>query len=260
MESGSNDYQVYKELAEWYERRGPASMRDRFLVLAADAALAEGDAEAAERLRARLVQANPHHLVKPYTSFAQALRSADVQTYVHDLRYEYPPEAARQLLQSLRDGAAHAAPAIPPTAPLIHFDEDDDDEGATHLEPAPDLLKVFPLRDEADQTEVAPPPRSARPRDATPPPRSAPTARPGGAPAAPSGRSSTAAHRRPAPLPPAVQAPHRPPALPPPSAGPDEYTGGGWLGVALFGLVCVGGVLLAGYALLRPFLPAGWLP
>jgi hypothetical protein len=256
MDSESSDYQVYKELAEWYERKGPAPMRDRFLVLAADAALAQGDAGAAERLRRRLLQANPHHLLKPYASFAQAVQAADVQTYVNDLRHNYPPEAARQLLRSLRDTEAHAAPAIPPTAPLIHFDDDDEDEGATHHEPAPDLLKVYPLRGEADQTEVVP--RSPRPRDATPLPRAAPTTRPpAGGPAA---RGSTALPRKAATLPPVVQAPHRPLLPPPPSAEPDESARGGWLGVVLFGLVGVVGMLLAGYVLLRPFLPVSWLP
>lgn len=93
---------VYKELADWYERQGQPSMRDRFLVLAADAALTAGLAEEAERLRQRLLQTNPHHLLKPYTSFAQAIRAPDVQTYVRNLRLNYHLGTAENLLRSLR--------------------------------------------------------------------------------------------------------------------------------------------------------------
>jgi hypothetical protein len=253
MDSPASVFQVYNELADWYEQKGPATMRDRFLVLAADAALAAGEVDVAEYLRARLLQVNPNHLLKSYASFAEALRAAQVQTYVGDLRRNYSPEAARQLLQSLRESAQQATRVLPPTAPLIHIG--DEVEGTALLEPSPDLLKVFPLRQEADQTEVVPPPRPARPRrDATPPPRRAePTRTAASVPTASATRGPTVVHRQPTPL--APSAPRRRSEQRPPSAEPDEPAGGGWLGTVLFGVICLVGMALAGYALLRPFLP-----
>ena len=44
---------VYQELAEAYDRRGEAQMRDRFLVLAADAAFSGRRKDDAERLYIR---------------------------------------------------------------------------------------------------------------------------------------------------------------------------------------------------------------
>src|SRR5438067_3723575 len=100
MSSQANILQVYKDLAECYERRGQAQMRDRFLVLAADAALAGGQADEADRLRLRLLQANPHHMLKPYASFDQAREAPDVETYVRNLRLNYPLEVAEDLLRA----------------------------------------------------------------------------------------------------------------------------------------------------------------
>ena len=65
MPSTEQTVRTYRELAEDYGRQGQAQMRDRFLVLAADAALAAGQTEEAEHLRGRLLQHNPHHLLKP---------------------------------------------------------------------------------------------------------------------------------------------------------------------------------------------------
>ena len=45
-----------EELADWDERQGLDQLRDRFLVLAADAALSGGNAVEAERLRGRLLE------------------------------------------------------------------------------------------------------------------------------------------------------------------------------------------------------------
>src|SRR5688572_24187740 len=93
--------ELYAAIAAAYERRGEAGMRDRFLVLAADAALAAGNAADAERLRRRLLQHSPHHLLKPYDSFEQAAVVPDLAAYIKDLRENYPSETARRLLNSL---------------------------------------------------------------------------------------------------------------------------------------------------------------
>ncbi len=99
MNNPANVLDVYKDLAECYERRGQAQMRDRFLVLAADAALTGGNAGEAERLRLRLLQVNPHHMLKPYSSFDQARTAPDVDTYIRNLRLNYPLEVAADLMR-----------------------------------------------------------------------------------------------------------------------------------------------------------------
>src|SRR5437660_11584317 len=114
MADGTQNRLVYERLAEWYDREGQPKLRDWFLVLAADAAHSAGQPAEAERLRGRLLQRNPHHLLKPFASFAEALRSPDVQGYVADLRRTYPPAAAEQLLKSQQDKTA--PPAAPPRA------------------------------------------------------------------------------------------------------------------------------------------------
>src|SRR5436305_1054763 len=91
--------QVYRELADRYDQVGQAAMRDRFLILAADAALTSGQVEDAERLRCCLLQGSRHHMLKAYGSFAQAAVAPDVQAYISDLRANYPIESARSLLE-----------------------------------------------------------------------------------------------------------------------------------------------------------------
>src|SRR5439155_7521020 len=102
MASADQAVRIYRELAENYGRQGQAQMRDRFLVLAADAALAADQKDEAERLRGRLLQHNPHHLLKPYSSFAEAMKSKDVQNYVGALRRNHPYDKVEGLLQGLR--------------------------------------------------------------------------------------------------------------------------------------------------------------
>ena len=151
---------VYRELADSYDRLGQASMRDRFLILAADAALEAGQDAEAECLRQRLLQGSRHHMLRPYSSFAEAVRAADVQTYLRDLKVNYPPEVAQQLLESLQNAPGtgptgdpkpardwgkpappESAPAIPPTAPLLDL--------ASPSPPQPgDLVGGFPRRED----------------------------------------------------------------------------------------------------------------
>ena len=108
---------MYRELAECYEGRGQAGIRDRFLVLAADAALSAGQADEAERLRLRLLQANPHHMLKPYASFDQARAAPDVDTYVRNLRLNYPLQVAEDLLRALHASDDPGTQQLQVTAP-----------------------------------------------------------------------------------------------------------------------------------------------
>jgi hypothetical protein len=81
----------YIEQADRHEQMNDARQRDLFLVLAADSALVLGRPDEAERLRQRLLRGSPHHLLKPFGSFREAMLSADIQSYVEDLRRQHPP-------------------------------------------------------------------------------------------------------------------------------------------------------------------------
>jgi hypothetical protein len=252
--------QVYKELADWYERQGQAAMRDRFLVLAAEAAFSAGKTEEAERLRQRLLQGNPHHMLKPFSSFGQALQSTNIQIYIHDLQANYPAETAEGLLQNLRAGVPPAPPAspgdapmlgqLPQTAPLIEIH----DEPTLPLNPPTEPLKVYPLRNEPKAARPSVPP--VTPTHLNRPSPRKPTAPPPDRPSTlntPSPRSQPTLPRSTRP----VAAPE--PAPPPPPLEP-AAPAGAWLPLLLFGMTVTAGVALALYTLARPFLPREWLP
>ncbi|HZY89235.1 MAG TPA: hypothetical protein VFE78_30710, partial [Gemmataceae bacterium] len=228
MSTQVNSLAVYRELADHYERQKQPAMRDRFLVLAADAAWKAGQHDEAERLRQRLLQANPHHLLKPYSSFAQALEAPDVQTYVRDLHTNYPPELAEGLLRNVRPAAPPAKdkppPALPVTAPLIDLaNEATLPLGATVDQP----LKVYQVKDEPEapaRPASQGPARPAARKDIPPKPGPYPTRPATPVPAAP--RAAPAA--RPAPA-----APLYAPLPPPPESGAQA---GAWLGSVLGGV------------------------
>jgi hypothetical protein len=225
MATPDNLVVIYKELADAHERQLRPQLRDRYLVLAADAALTAGRKVEADLLLARLLRSNPHHMLRPYTSFAQAMAAADVQNYVGDLRREHPPEQAEAEFDALR--AARTAPparqtgALPPTAPVLELD----DAPAANSEP----LKVYRTQDDAG----ARPPRAPGP----PPPAAAPKF-----PPRPGRTAPRAADEFPLPT------------LP---GDPDEAGRGAWVSLGLFVLTLAAAAALAAWALLRPFLPHG---
>src|SRR5713101_2068359 len=98
MPAADQVVRTYSELAEIYHLQAQAPLRDRYLVLSADAAGAAGQWDEAERLRQSLLQLNPHHLLKPYTSFAEAMDSTDIRNYLTALRRSHPYEKAEHLL------------------------------------------------------------------------------------------------------------------------------------------------------------------
>ncbi len=288
MPAGSEALRIYESLADWYERQSQAQMRDRFLLLAADTALAEGQPDEAERLRLRLLQHSPHHMLRPFASFAEALRSPDVQGYLGDLRQTYPPETAEQLLGSLRAGGAEREPipslappppreAKPPPAPPKR--EVTPPPAPVPTRPA-EPLKVYRVKDDETEPLVANGP-SARPAPTRKPPAAQPPPAP---PTAKIPPRPAAAPRTPASAipPPSPAPPPRPPLprreepvvyrtqpLPPPppreEPAPTEpmetvEKTGGWVAVGLFVVVLVAGLALAAYTFAGPFLPPQWLP
>jgi hypothetical protein len=93
---------IYEDLSRRYEKRNDFPLRDAFLMLAADVAFASGRAVDAERLRAHLLRANPDSLLRPFPTFADAVKSLDIQHYLADLRKQFPPEEAERLLARIR--------------------------------------------------------------------------------------------------------------------------------------------------------------
>jgi hypothetical protein len=89
----------YEQLGKRYEQMGEQRRRDHCLVLAADAALAAGRPQEAERLRQWLLRVNPYHLLCPYASMSEAMNSGDVRDYIADLRQQLSPERVEQLLK-----------------------------------------------------------------------------------------------------------------------------------------------------------------
>jgi hypothetical protein len=113
-------YRIYQELAEREGERQAAQLRDRFLVLAADAALTAGKDQEAEHLSDLLLTVNPLHLLKPFPSFKEAMQSPEVSAYVADLRRSYPPDEAARLLEALHGPTPEPPPpadAPPPLSP-----------------------------------------------------------------------------------------------------------------------------------------------
>ncbi len=168
MDPRENLLRVYRELADWYEKQRPAAdASDRFLVLAADAAaLTAGRPDEAERLRLRLLKVNPHHMVKPYATFAEALKAPDVLTYVKDLRVNYPADVAEDLLRTLQGGEKAPPAGVPMTAPVMDID-------GTLTSPMPggesDTYLQAPGM-EADLAHTVPPPARSTPRAPARPP------------------------------------------------------------------------------------------
>ena len=247
MNSPTNVLEVYKELAACYERRGQAQMRDRFLVLAADAAQAGGQADEAERLRMRLLQANPHHMLKPYATYDQARTAPDVDTYVRNLRLNYPLDVAADLLRALHASDDPGAQqlqqtaALPPgllneptfrlnvdderAAPAWNLNSDDDPEGTLAMPTRPAAQPQAKKVVDVEETAHLPVPGAQRPRVPTKadvertesaPRAAAPRVGPAPRSAAPSRPSATT-------RPPASKAPPRPAPGPSPFASlPNE--------------------------------------
>jgi hypothetical protein len=218
MESQDTMPQVYKELADWYDRRAELSMRDRFLVLAMDAAHRAGHRAETEKLRHRLLQVSPHHMLRPFASFEEALQAPDVQTYLRDLRMNYPSEVAQVLLRSLRSNANRQATESPAAAPDINATLD-----PFKAFPAPKIEpngKFPPFLEPA-----APIPLRVEPAPARPVAKAGKRTQSSQEPWQPKGAT------------------RKPPAS------------GGWLGIVLFVVLFFAGIAVAGYVAARPFVP-----
>jgi len=162
-------YRIYQELAEREGERQAAQLRDRFLVLAADAALTAGKDQEAEHLSDLLLTVNPLHLLKPFPSFKEAMQSPEVSAYVADLRRSYPPDEAARLLESLHGPAAEPLPPadapLPPPPPRVEpepialtpampFTSSMPEPAPPQIPPVYRPEPVSPARDEPDEEAV----------------------------------------------------------------------------------------------------------
>lgn len=226
---------VYQELATHYDSRGEPQVRDRFLVLAADAANAAGRPDEAESLRRRLLQLNPHHMLKPYSSWSQALQSPDVKSYIDGLQRTYPPASAENLLASVRGSLEEdAGPKPLPSAALEMTLPYTAPDSPSNAPTAPISKSVTPI-------PIAKEVRTAAPVAGVP---------------------------RPVPVPPAKESVPQNglrlgPAVPPAPTWPTlesvprrrEKPASAWVSVLLFYVVLGAGLALLAYTFVRPFYP-----
>jgi hypothetical protein len=242
MPNTERPLRVYEDLANWYDRIGQAKLRDWFLVLAADEAYTRGHPADAERLRGRLLKTNPHHLLKPFASFKEALQSPDVQGYIADLRRTYPPEAAANLLITQRQAAA---------------DREARGQGGA-AQPAGNSQ---PVSEEADGFGFQPDLGVAKPGPGTSAPRPAGAPRPPQPQKAPPARGHAQPRpAQPGPVPiPLARTPAVPPRRSPISEPLEDGATGAWVSKGLFVLLLLGSLALAAYTFVGPFLPPGWL-
>jgi hypothetical protein len=217
---------LYAQLAEDHQKQGRPQERDRFLLLAADAALSGGKRDVAENFRRTLLARNPNHLLKPYSSLSEALASPDIATYVQELRRTYPAERLERRTQGPLPGGTSlgqgkdAEPDL-----LLPLDAERRTKvAATYAlqsEPSPrPVATAVPVRvsgvdaARAKPSQAGPAPFSLRPEPATP---------------------------RPMPLLAQRQM-------------PEASNAGGWFGAFLFFITLIGGLALLCHVFMRPFL------
>lgn len=254
--------QVYLDLAEMYERQQDPGMREVFLMLAADAALRADHPTQAESLRQELLRQDPHHVLRPFPSFAEAIQHPDIDNYLDDLRQKYPVEVAEDLLESIWPQSSQPSPDVPATMPPQQRPPELLTPPPTMKQPAkPDEsepLKVYRAAPDADERQPpttmpptrVPPTRLNPPRPAGQPrplPRPAASPRPIGAPApAPRARPPAPRVTR-TPPPPATARPDRFAAQPEPEEAPAS---GAWVGTLLFMIILAAAVALVMFTLL----------
>lgn len=92
---------MFAQLAAVSAERGQTTGRDRFLILAGISATRAGWPQVAARCHDLVVTGTPRHLLRRYSSFAEALRDADFEQFHRQLRRFCSPERAEHLLSEL---------------------------------------------------------------------------------------------------------------------------------------------------------------
>lgn len=89
---------AYLRLAAISHVRGQWLPRNKFLILSGESACREGLLAVAERCRGLVVVNSPAHLLGRYETFPAALKSAEFQTYLKQLKKFCSVERAEHLL------------------------------------------------------------------------------------------------------------------------------------------------------------------
>ncbi len=229
---------TYEEIANLYDRQGQGKQRDIFLVLAADLAFEAQAGAEAERLRQRLMALNPYNLFRPYSSFAEAIQSPDIQLYIEDLRRQFPPSQAEALLRALRKRVSAGTMEKSPFLAMSQAQQ-----SAPSSTQAKERASTPPLTTPPPQS--TPPVRTASPAASPTPSKPAVTGLPANA-----GRPAYSA-----PLPATrTESPRRRPAQHDPE---DEAPAHGWVSVVLALLALALGVVWLCYTFIEPFLVNG---
>lgn len=88
---------LYLQLADAATRRGPASTRDRLLLLAGRHATRAGWEPEADTCRELVLASNPHHVIGRHSCFTDALQSEDYLALDRQLERQCPQEKAEHL-------------------------------------------------------------------------------------------------------------------------------------------------------------------
>lgn len=227
---------VYAELAKYCHDTGRFQERDRFLILAADSAWSAGDIDQAEKFRSRILDYNPNHLLKPYPSFDEALKSPDIKAYVQQLRRGYPQErAAAMLKEFVGDRREAIEETVKANSPIFNL--------------APPRFDL-PAKGEAPPPAVRP--KAAEPKGSTKAVPSQTPSKPASDLDVPVSRQITVAKAQKSPL----ATPASPTRSPRPSHQkvPDDVSGG-WVGTTLFTLLVIMTLVAVLHVFVQPFYP-----
>ncbi len=80
---------VYFQLAELSQQKNQLHPRDKFLILTGMEACKTGYLDIANRCQEIILNHNPNHLVKKYSSFADAMRDEDFLTFAGSLEKQF---------------------------------------------------------------------------------------------------------------------------------------------------------------------------
>ena len=101
MSDPSETLGLFLHLARASAMRRRMPVRDRLLVIAGAIASQLGLERVADRCRDRILEHNPHHMLRQWHSFDQALKDPDFLHLLKQLQRRYPLEKAERLLDSL---------------------------------------------------------------------------------------------------------------------------------------------------------------
>ncbi len=93
---------MYLHLVRASRMRGQALVRDKLLVLAGVQAHEMGLEPIADLCRHKILAHNPHHLVRRWPTFSEALNDDEFQLYFKQLRRRYSREKLEHMLHMLR--------------------------------------------------------------------------------------------------------------------------------------------------------------